>query len=117
MWKIYFFSEENSEEILQDADAVCLCHSISDIDSLFESCEKWLSHVRLQAFKSPPVIIVGTKSDLITNNIRNSWAEKCIFLMSRYSEVASTYFAHRIVTLNYEVQNVRTGVAHEPRNF
>lgn len=87
------YSDENSEEILQDADAVCLCHPISDIESLFDSCERWLSYVRLQAFKSPPVIIVGTKADLIdtqkSKQIENSWREKCKALMSRYSEVAS----------------------------
>ncbi|CBY23599.1 unnamed protein product [Oikopleura dioica] len=86
------YSEANSEEILEDADVVCLCHNVVDIESLFESVEKWLSIVRLQAYKSPPVIIVGTKSDLIgdsRNEFNSSWNEKCKALMSRYPEVAS----------------------------
>ena len=91
---ILFCSEANSEEILEDADVVCLCHNVAEIESLFESVEKWLSIVRLQAYKSPPVIIVGTKSDLIGGNhsrqeFNNSWNEKCKALMSRYPEVAS----------------------------
>ena len=91
-------SEENSEEILADADAVLLCHSVGQIDSLFDSCERWLSYVRLQAFKSPPVIIVGTKADLIAKDrkeqIQTSWREKCKALMKRYSEVASKLTNH-----------------------
>ena len=45
------YNEDHAETILRDADAVCLCHSIAethDPEKLFESCEKWLSFVRLQ---------------------------------------------------------------------
>ena len=59
------FNEENAEGILRDAgkkifsnfflkcisDAVCLCHSITDManpEKLFESAERWLSFIRLQ---------------------------------------------------------------------
>ena len=77
---------------MEDADVVCLCHNVVEIESLFESVEKWLSIVRLQAYKCPPVIIVGTKADLIGDGrkeFNNSWNEKCKALMSRYPEVAS----------------------------
>ena len=59
-------------------DAVCLCHSIADManpEKLFESVENWLSRIRLQAHKSPPVILVGTKADLAGSH--DSWAKKC----------------------------------------
>jgi len=84
------FNEENAEGILRDADAVCLCHSITDManpEKLFESAERWLSFIRLQAHKSPPVILVGTKADLPANH--DSWEKKCRDLMTRYPEVAS----------------------------
>jgi len=90
------YNEDHAETILRDADAVCLCHSIAethDPEKLFESCEKWLSFVRLQAYKSPPVILVGTKSDKVNkekSNLNDSWQKKCKDLMSRYPEVAST---------------------------
>jgi len=90
------YNEDHAETILRDADAVCLCHSIAethDPEKLFESCEKWLSFVRLQAYKSPPVILVGTKSDKVSkekSNLNDSWQKKCKDLMSRYPEVAST---------------------------
>ena len=48
------YNEDHAETILRDADAVCLCHSIAethDPEKLFESCEKWLSFVRLQVTK------------------------------------------------------------------
>lgn len=70
-------------------------------EKLFESAERWLSFIRLQvisnvrlslfenvqAHKSPPVILVGTKADLPANH--NSWEKKCRDLMTRYPEVAS----------------------------
>ena len=59
---------------------------MADPEKLFESVEKWLSRIRLQAHKSPPVILVGTKADLPANH--DSWAKKCQVLMTRHGEVA-----------------------------
>jgi len=95
------YNDEKAEVILHDADAVCLCHSIADManpEKLFESVENWLSRIRLQAHKSPPVILVGTKADLAGSH--DSWAKKCQVLMTRHGEVAKAVKCSAKTNLN-----------------